>query len=38
VEASGAAVGGWARYAALWDYDEAAGEFVCVLRQAVGAQ
>src|SRR3989344_5018765 len=38
VEASGAAVGGWARYAARWDYDEAAGEFVCVLRQAVGAE
>ncbi|WP_341864656.1 hypothetical protein [Acidovorax radicis] len=37
VEASGTAVGGWARYAARWDYDQAAGEFVCVLRQAVGA-
>lgn len=37
VEASGAAVGGMARYAARWDYDEVSTEFVCVLRQAVGA-
>ena len=36
VEASGAAVGGMARFAARWDYDEASTEFVCVSRQTVG--
>jgi hypothetical protein len=36
VEASGAAVGGMARYAARWDYDVASAEFLCVFRQAVG--
>ena len=36
VEASGTALSGRARYAARGDYDEASGEFQCVLRQAVG--
>jgi 3',5'-cyclic AMP phosphodiesterase CpdA len=37
LEASGAAASGQVRTAARWDYDEGQGEFVCVLRQAVGA-
>jgi 3',5'-cyclic AMP phosphodiesterase CpdA len=37
LEPSGAAVGGWLRFATRWDYDRASGEFQSVLRQAVGA-
>ncbi|WP_082485928.1 MULTISPECIES: metallophosphoesterase family protein [unclassified Acidovorax] len=32
VEVSGEVAGGWARYAARWDYDAASGEFQRVLR------
>lgn len=36
VEVSGAVTTGWARYAARWDFDAGAGEFVCVQRDRVG--
>ena len=34
-EPSGAVAGGWARHAAVWDYDAATREFQCVHRQAL---
>lgn len=37
LETSGAAPSGQARTAARWDYDSGSGEFICVLRQPVGA-